>query len=97
MTKTELIRMLSCEMGDFEQSRIDAAVRLTINVMRDAIVDDRRIEIRNFGCFTTKYLPARMCKNPKTSEKVMVPERRSVHFKAGKELKELVNRDTVNE
>ncbi|HQX85244.1 MAG TPA: HU family DNA-binding protein, partial [Aestuariivirga sp.] len=50
-----------------------------------------RIEIRGFGSFALNYRPPRVGRNPKSGEKVQVPEKYVPHFKAGKELRERVD------
>jgi integration host factor subunit beta len=51
----------------------------------------RRIEIRGFGSFELNHRPARTGRNPKTGEKVPVPEKFAPHFKPGRELRERVD------
>ena len=51
----------------------------------------QRIEIRGFGSFGLNHRPARTGRNPKSGEKVHVPEKFVPHFKAGKELRERVD------
>ena len=48
-----------------------------------ALVDEGRVELRKFGVFEVKRRKSREARNPKTGEKVMVPERLSVTFKPG--------------
>jgi hypothetical protein len=43
---------------------------------------DNRIEIRGFGSFSLNYRPARIGRNPKSGEKVNIPEKNVPHFKA---------------
>ena len=49
-----------------------------------------RLEFRDFGVFETRTHAARMAQNPKTLEKVTVPAKRSVKFKAGRLMKHTV-------
>ena len=56
-----------------------------------AIAKGERIEIRGFGSFGLNYRPPRTGRNPKSGEKVQVPEKHVPHFKAGKELRERVD------
>lgn len=53
--------------------------------------DRRRIEIRGVGSFKINYRPSRIGRNPKSGEKVTVPEKHVPHFKAGRELRERVD------
>ena len=50
-----------------------------------------RLEFRDFGVFETKTTPARMAQNPRTLEKVEVPAKRRVVFKAGRMMREGLN------
>jgi len=50
-----------------------------------------RIEIRGFGSFALNYRPPRTGRNPKSGDKVLVPQKWVPHFKAGKELRERVD------
>jgi integration host factor subunit beta len=45
-----------------------------------------RIELRNFGVFEVRTRKSRVARNPRTGEKVQVPEKKTVVFKPGKEL-----------
>ena len=62
-----------------------------IQTFLDQIVDElaqgNRLEFRDFGVFETKTRAARMAQNPKTLERVRVPARRHVKFKAGRLMK----------
>ena len=60
--------------------------------MIETLVKDGRIELRNFGVFKVKKRKPRQGRNPRTGEKVLVPERTVVTFKAGEEMEERVAR-----
>ncbi|MBI0420877.1 MAG: HU family DNA-binding protein, partial [Nitrosospira sp.] len=59
--------------------------------MVKSLLQGERIEIRGFGSFNLNCRPPRVGRNPKTGEKVKVPEKYIPHFKAGKELRERVD------
>jgi integration host factor subunit beta len=61
--------------------------------MKDSLAQGERVEIRNFGNFSLRKREARKARNPKTGEVVDVPAKRVPFFKAGKELKEMVDAD----
>jgi integration host factor beta subunit len=61
---------------------------MILDAMTDALSRGDRIEIRGFGSFALNYRPPRVGRNPKSGEKVQVPEKYVPHFKAGKELRE---------
>jgi len=64
---------------------------MILDAMTDALARGDRIEIRGFGSFALNYRPPRTGRNPKSGDKVHVPEKYVPHFKAGKELRERVD------
>lgn len=62
-----------------------------IDQMIRALSEGQRIEIRGFGSFSLHHRPPRIGRNPKTGEKVPLPEKYVPHFKPGKELRDRVN------
>ena len=68
------------------------AVKAILDAMIATLVKGQRIEIRGFGSFGINHRPPRTGRNPKTGDKVSVPEKYLPHFKAGKELRYRVDR-----
>ena len=67
------------------------AVKMVLEAMAAALARGDRIEIRGFGSFALNYRPPRVGRNPKSGDKVEVPQKWVPHFKAGKELRERVD------
>ena len=91
MTKSELIAQLAERFPQLVAKDADYAVKMILDAMTDALARGDRIEIRGFGSFALNYRPPRTGRNPKSGEKVQVPEKYVPHFKAGKELRERVD------
>lgn len=91
MTKSELIARLAMRFPQLVAKDADFAVKEILDAMTEALAQGDRIEIRGFGSFALNYRPPRMGRNPKSGEKVSVPEKYVPHFKAGKELREKVD------
>jgi integration host factor subunit beta len=91
MTKSELIVRLAERFPQLLVKDADLAVKMILDAMTEALANDDRIEIRGFGSFALNYRPPRVGRNPKSGEKVRVPEKHVPHFKAGKELRERVD------
>jgi len=91
MTKSKLINLLAAKFSQLVHKDAELAVKSIIDVMSDSLRDKKRIEIRGFGSFSLNYRPPRIGRNPKTGEKVNVPEKTVPHFKAGKELRARVD------
>ena len=91
MTKSELIERLAERFPQLVAKDADYAVKMILDAMTECLVRGDRIEIRGFGSFALNYRPPRVGRNPKSGEKVSVPEKYVPHFKAGKELRERVD------
>ena len=89
MTKKEIVRTISEEIG-LTQLQTKEIVQKTFNAIVEALVEEGRIELRNFGVFEVKRRAPRKARNPRTGEKVFVPEKYVVTFKPGKEMEERV-------
>jgi integration host factor subunit beta len=91
MTKSELIARLAERFPQLVAKDADFAVKMMLDALTDALARGDRIEIRGFGSFALNYRPPRVGRNPKSGDKVQVPEKYVPHFKAGKELRERVD------
>ena len=91
MTKKEIVKTISEEIG-LTQLKTKEIVQKTFDAIVETLVDERRIELRNFGVFEVKKRAARKARNPRTGQRVDVPEKFVVTFKPGKEMEEKVRR-----
>ena len=91
MTKSDLIARLAKRFPQLVAKDADFAVKMILDAMSEALAKGDRIEIRGFGSFALNYRPPRVGRNPKSGDKVSVPEKWVPHFKAGKELRERVD------
>ncbi len=89
MTKKEIVKIISEEIG-LTQLKTKEIVQKTFNAIVETLVEERRIELRNFGVFEVKVRAARKARNPRTGAKVYVPAKFVVTFKPGKEMEERV-------
>ena len=89
VTKKEIVKAISDEIG-MTQLRTKEIVQKTFDAIVDTLIQERRIELRNFGVFEVKKRAARKARNPRTGDKVFVPEKYVVTFKPGKEMEEKV-------
>lgn len=89
MTKKEIVRTISEEIG-LTQLKTKEIVQKTFDAIVETLVEDGRIELRNFGVFEVKRRAPRKARNPRTGEKVDVAEKFVVTFKPGKEMEQRV-------
>lgn len=92
MIKSELIEKLAAANPHLFQRDIENIVNAILDEIGDALARGDRVELRGFGAFAVKNRPARTGRNPRTGEKVAVAEKYVPLFKAGKEIRERLNR-----
>ncbi|MGH8272097.1 MAG: integration host factor subunit beta [Gammaproteobacteria bacterium] len=90
MTRSGLVSALAARQGHLPVVDVDLAVRALLEAMSEALASGRRIEIRGYGCFSLRYRPPRLARNPKTGAVVAVAGKYVPHFKPGKTLRERV-------
>lgn len=89
MTKKEIVKTISDKIG-MTQLKTKEIVQNTFQAIVDTLVEERRIELRNFGVFEVKQRAARKARNPRTGQRVDVPQKFVVTFKPGKQMEERV-------
>jgi integration host factor subunit beta len=87
VTKKEIVRTISEDIG-LTQLQTKDIVQKTFNAIIEALISEGRVELRNFGVFEIKRRASRKARNPRTNEKVWVPEKFVVTFKPGKEMED---------
>jgi len=91
MTKSELVEIIAKAQEGINRREAEVVVNTIFSVIGDALATGKHVELRGFGSFITKERNARIGRNPKTGESVMVPAKTVPHFKPGKELRERVD------
>jgi len=91
MTRSELTVTIAQRFPQLVVKDAEIAVNEILKAIAATLVRGDRIEIRGFGSFSLNYKPPRHGRNPKTGEQVSVPGKHVPHFKAGKELREVVD------
>ena len=89
MTKKEIVKQLS---EQYKLTHVDAlkVVQGTLDAIIEELVRNGRIELRNFGVFEVRQRAARKARNPRTGEAVIVPPKKVVVFKPGREMEKKV-------
>ena len=92
MTKRDLVVRIAKETGII-QSDVADIVQRTLDSIAAELIAGNDIELRNFGVFEIKIRKSRKGRNPRdTKNEVIIPERAVVKFRAGKDLKEAVEK-----
>ena len=92
MTKRDLVVKIAREIN-LNQSQVADTVQKTLDYIAEEVIAGRTIELRNFGVFEIKVRKSRKGRNPnEPKHEVVIPERAVVKFRAGKELKDAVEK-----
>ena len=94
MTKAALVEEVA-RVADLTKKHAEVIVETVFRSITDALRRGEKIELRGFGSFRLRRREPRKGRNPKTGDRVDVPSKRVPYFKPGKELKDLINRDTA--
>jgi len=92
MTKSEFVAELANSIDYLSYKDAATIVNTFFNSIYEELVQGNKVELRGFGSFKVKTRQARIGRNPKTGDKVDVPEKLVPYFKPGKALKNLVEK-----
>ena len=90
MNKTELINAIA-EKTEMTKKDTEVFVNTFIKTVTEALTDGEKVQLTGFGTFDVTEIAEREGRNPKTEEKIIIPEHNRPKFKAGKGLKDAVN------
>ena len=93
IVKSKLLKQLSKNWPNFLQKDLSKFTEIILSEIKQALKRGDRVELRGFGIFSTNTQKARISRNPKTSEKVNTPEKKTIHFKMAKEMFKKLNND----
>ena len=91
MNKGELIAALAAKT-ELTKKDSETALNGILDVIAENLVKGEKIQLVGFGTFETKTRPARTARNPRTGESVKIAASKAPTFKAGKALKDAVNK-----
>ena len=91
MTKAELVDKISEKKPNLTRKQVEVVVNTVLDGIKDALSREDKVEIRGFGSFRVRHRRAKEGRNPKTGEAVFVPPKKVPFFKAGKEMREMVD------
>ncbi len=91
MNKTDLINSIASKSG-LNKKNSEAALNAFIGSVQDALVDGDKVVLVGFGTFEVRKRAARKGRNPQTKKEITIPASKAPVFKAGKVLKDTVNK-----
>jgi nucleoid DNA-binding protein len=86
-----MARAIADETG-LAQGQVMEVIQCAFDGIMETLLNEGRIDLRNFGDFEVKRRKPRKARNPRTGDRVNVPAKMVVTFKPGKEMEERVRR-----
>lgn len=91
MNKSELVASVA-ELAELTKKDAEKAVNAVFQSVQKALVDNEKVQIIGFGTFEVRSRAERKGRNPKSGEEITIPASQNPVFKAGKALKDAVNK-----
>ena len=91
MNKTELVAAMA-EKTELSKKDAEKALKAFTDVVAEELAKGEKIQLVGFGTFEVAERPAREGRNPKTGESMKIAASKAPKFKAGKALKDIVNK-----
>ena len=91
IVKSKLLKKLAENYPNFLKKDLEKFINIVLKEIKATLKRGERVELRGFGVFSTNTQKARISRNPKTSEKVKTPEKKTIHFKMSKDLFKKLN------
>ena len=90
MNKNELITAMS-EKAEMSKVDTEKALKAFIDTVTEELKNGGKVQLVGFGTFEVAERAERQGRNPKTGESITIPASKSLKFKAGRSLKDIVN------
>lgn len=84
-TRPDIIREIAHKVG-LSQDRARVALNTTLDTIAESVNDGHKVKLLGFGSFEKLTRAARSGRNPKTGERIEIPESKRVVFKPSKNL-----------
>jgi len=91
MNKMELIEAVKKELRT-SKAQAERSVNAVFDAVRKGLKKDKKVQIVGFGTFSVRSRKRRKGRNPRTGEVITIPASKTVAFKPGKNLKDVVSR-----
>ena len=91
MNKAELVSTVA-EKADMSKKDAEKAVKAVFEVIEESLAQSEKVQLVGFGTFEVKERAERTGRNPQTKEAIIIPAAKVPGFKAGKALKDAVQK-----
>ena len=91
MTRSELVKSILKGNGHLKTDEVESALDCFFETFESALSQDGRVELRDFGVLSIRRRASRQARNPRNGQIVSIPEKRYLHFKMSKYLRQVLN------
>ena len=91
MNKSELIEAIATKTGETKKAA-EVGLNAFIDVISETLKKGDKVQLVGFGSFEVRKRAARKGRNPQTKEEIKIPASKAPVFKAGKALKDVINK-----
>lgn len=92
MNKAELIAGIA-EKSELTKKDAESALNAFMDVVQETLAEEEKVQLVGFGTFEVRHRKAREGRNPRNPKEVIqIPASKAPVFRAGKSLKEAVNK-----
>ena len=91
MNKSELIAKMA-EKSNLTKKDAEAALKALVESVEEALENKEKVQLVGFGTFEVRERAERTGRNPQSGKEMVIPASKAPKFKAGKALKDLINK-----
>ena len=91
LVKSELLKILNKNYPNFLKKDLEKFTNIILKEIKITLKAGERVELINFGVFSTRIQKKSLRRNPKTGDKVLVPEKKTIQWKMSKEMFNKIN------
>lgn len=96
INRSDIVNQLKKSYPNFLKRDLEKLISVVLNEIKRALRRSDSVELRGFGRFSVKTQKASIRRNPKTSQKVAVAEKKVIRWKQSKEMfKKINNKDEI--
>ena len=93
VVKSKLLKQISNSFPNFPKKDLTKTINIILTEIKRALRRGDSVELRGFGRISVKTQKASIRRNPRTMEKVAVPEKKVIRWKQGKDLLKKINNE----
>ena len=93
IVKSKLIKQLKKSYPNFLNKDLDKLISIILNEIKNTLKRGERVELRGIGVLSTRIQKESIRRNPKTGQKIMVKQKKIIHWKMSKDLFKKINNE----